>query len=101
MSTILAITYGLYFVLVGVRGNAPKLLTAITDEKQFLLWIIVMLVVAGLWETQKGAEVARPLAILIVMGFLLRNIATLKANAAALANSATLPTTAAGAAAGG
>lgn len=85
MAAILTLTYAIYFVLAGVRGNAPAMLRELQTEKQFLLWIIVMLVVAALWETESGEEVAKPLAILIVLGFLIRNIQTLRTNAAALA----------------
>lgn len=73
MSSILAIVYGFYFVLVGIRGNGPAFLAAVSQETQFLYWVIVLLVLAALWETDTGAELARPFAILIVVGFLLSN----------------------------
>ena len=84
MTTVLAIAYGLYLTLVGVHGNAPALFGEIGQERQFLYWIIVLLVVSALWETESGAEIAKPLAILIVIGFLLRNYSTLQKNAASL-----------------
>lgn len=84
MGAIIALTFALYFILVGVRGNAPALFAELANEKQFLLWIIVMLVVAALWESENAEQVAKPLAALIVMGFLIRNIQTLRTNAAAL-----------------
>lgn len=73
MAAILLFIYGLYFLGVGVRGNAGQLLTDIEQEKQFLYWVVVLLVIAALWETDSGAMVARPFAALIVLGFLLKN----------------------------
>lgn len=71
MSAILALVYGFYFVLVGIRGNAPSLFAMIGQEKQFLYWIVVLLVVAALWESETGEKLAKPLVVLIVIGFLL------------------------------
>jgi hypothetical protein len=84
MTTILTLAYGLFCVLVGARGNAPDLLTDLGQEKTFLYWIIVLLVVAALWESEVGEELAKPLVLLIIIGFLLRNWSTLTTNARAL-----------------
>lgn len=73
MGSLLLIAYGIYLTMVGVRGNAPELLNDLTDEAQFVDWIIVLLVVAGLWEFPAGERIAKPLAGLIVVGFLLKN----------------------------
>jgi hypothetical protein len=86
MPAILLIVYGIYLTAVGVRGNAPALGTALAGEKQFGYWIIVLLVVGALWEFPNGGKVAKPLAALIVIGFLLKssNYQTIAANARAL-----------------
>lgn len=73
MGSILLIVYGLYLVMVGIRGNAPTLMQDVAQEGQFAYWIAVLLVVAAMWETQSGEKVAKPLAALIVVGFLLKN----------------------------
>lgn len=65
--------YGIYFILVGVHGNATEFLTDITEEKQFLYWIVAIFVIVGLWESPVGEKVAKPFAVLIVLGFLLSN----------------------------
>ena len=85
MTAILAIIYGVYFVLVGVRGNALGLVNDLSQEGQFIYWVIVLLVVAALWETETGAQVARPLAALIIVGFLLVNWTKLVTNLRAVA----------------
>ena len=83
MNAILAILYGVFLTLVGVRGNGIRLAGALSQEGQFVYWVLVLLVVAALWETETGAQVARPLAFLIVVGFLLRNWQTIANNARA------------------
>lgn len=85
MNAILAILYGVFLILVGVRGNGIALAGALSREGQFIYWVLVLLVVAALWETETGAQVARPLAFLIVVGFLLRNWQTIVTNARAAA----------------
>jgi len=85
MNAILAILYGVFLILVGVRGNGIALAGALSQEGQFVYWVLVLLVVAAFWETETGAQVARPLAFLIVVGFLLRNWQTIVNNARAAA----------------
>ena len=73
MIGIAGVLYGVYFVLVGLHGNAPELLTDIQQEGQFLYWIVVLLVLAGLWQVDTGEEFTKPLIVLIIIGFLLHN----------------------------
>ena len=85
MVPILAVLYGVYVLLVGVRGNAQQLACNLSQEGQFIYWAIVLLVIAALWETTIGEQVAKPLAFLIVIGFLLKNWGKLVQNAHAVA----------------
>ena len=73
MPTLMLFVYGLYFILVGVHGNADELLTEVSQEKQFVYWLVAIFVVVGLWESPVGGKVAKPFAVLIVLGFLLSN----------------------------
>lgn len=73
MAGILLFIYGLFFIGTGIQGNAPQLLTEIESEKQFLYWIVILLVIGALWETESGEKIARPFVVLIVLGFLLKN----------------------------
>ncbi len=86
MAAVMAMVYGFYLITVGVRGNAPSLLQDVTQEGQFLYWIVVLFVLAALWETDTGEEIAKPFAALIVIGFLLTNgnYATIATNAKAI-----------------
>ena len=73
MGGLLLFMYGLYLLIVGVRGKAGDLLTQIEHEKQFVYWMVILLVLAALWETEEGEEIAKPFAALVVVGFLLKN----------------------------
>lgn len=80
MNAILAILYGVFLILVGIRGNAGQLANALTQEGQFVYWVIVLLVLAALWEFESGAELAKPFTALVIVAFLLRNWGTLSTN---------------------
>ena len=74
MLAIVSILYGVYFIVSGIQGNAPTAAHMLGQEGQFVYWIIVLMVLMALWETSVGAELARPLAVLIVLGWLLHQI---------------------------
>lgn len=74
MAVILVILYAFYFILVGAQGNASEFLSMVGQEKQFLYWTIVLLIVAGLWNLGgAGSKFGPAFAALIVIGFLLAN----------------------------
>ncbi len=73
MNSLFLVIYGLYFVLVGFAGNAEELATDVTQETEFVYWIVAIAAVALLWESPVGGKVAKPFAVLIVLGFLLNN----------------------------
>lgn len=74
MLALVAILYGVFFVVAGVEGNAPTVAHLVGQEGQFLYWIVVILILLALWETDTGSEIAKPLAVLIVLGWLLHSI---------------------------
>ncbi len=73
MSSLIGVLYGVYFVLVGLRGNAPAFIKAIEGEGQFIYWLAVLLVMAGVWQVDTGEEFTKPFIVLLVVGFLLHN----------------------------
>lgn len=83
MTSIAALVYGAFLILVGMRGNAAQLVTELGKEGRFVYWILLLFIIAALWETPVGAGVARPLIVLVIVAFLLRNWQTLTANARA------------------
>lgn len=87
MAVILVILYAFYFIIVGAAGGANQFLTMAAQEKQFLYWVIVLLIVAALWNLGGvGSKFGPAFAVLIVAGFLLtnKNGLTLFKNAAAI-----------------
>lgn len=93
MPTLMLFVYGLYLLFVGVNGNADELFTELSQEKQFIYWLVAIFVVVGLWESPIGGKVAKPFAALIVLGFLLKNnnYATILNNAKATMQGSTVP----------
>lgn len=93
MGTILTILYGIYFIMVGIEGNADEFFTDITQETQFIYWLIAFFIIAGLWESPVAEKVAKPMALLIVIGFLLsnNNYTTIKNNFDALMTGTPVP----------
>jgi hypothetical protein len=71
MDSIILTLAGIYFLMVGIQGNALNFFAALAADETFLYWIIAILVITALWETDYGAEIAKPAALLIVLGFLL------------------------------
>ena len=59
MVAILAVLYGVFVALVGVRGNAAQLAGNLSQEGQFVYWAAVLLVIAALWESAVGEQVAK------------------------------------------
>lgn len=70
MLPVLLIVYAFYVIAVGVKGNGTKLITQIETEKQFLYWVLVIFILAALWESPYLSKVAKPLAVLVILGFL-------------------------------
>ena len=73
MLPVLFIVYALYLIGVGIKGNGQKLLTQVQSEKQFLYWILVILILSALWESPYFSKLAKPLVVLVILGFLLHN----------------------------
>jgi hypothetical protein len=73
MLPVLLVLYAIYFLIVGINGNASSLISQVETEKQFIYWALVILIVMALWDTQTGEKIAKPFAFLIVLGFLLHN----------------------------
>jgi hypothetical protein len=71
MDAVLFTIGGLYLIMVGVHGNAMPFFSAVAGEQEFLYWVVAIFVITALWESPYGAQIARPLAALVVMGFLL------------------------------
>jgi hypothetical protein len=74
--------YGLFFFLVALNGNAGPLVTDLkADMGHFLPWLIVAAVLGGLYDYDYTHAFALAFLLLVILGFMLMNFSTLKAEA--------------------
>jgi hypothetical protein len=80
MSSALVGLYGIYFVLVGIYGNSDKLLKFVEDNgKDFLVWILAIVVLAALYRVKAIRPAVKPFIALAVLVFVLKNWSTISA----------------------
>lgn len=80
MSYGLVGAYALYFILVGVHGNASPLLTLVQrDGRNFLPWILAILVLRALYSSETLRPAVKPFIALALLTFTLRNYNTIAA----------------------
>lgn len=80
MNALLIGIYGIYFVLVGLSGNAPALVQATKQQAGgFLPWAIGIAVLSVAYEYPGTRKMAQPFIILLILSFILSNFDNLKA----------------------
>jgi hypothetical protein len=68
--------YGLYFVFVGIRGNAGALVTNVQqDGKNFLPWVLAVLVLRAAYASDTLRPMVKPFIGLAALTFFLKNYA--------------------------
>lgn len=68
--------YGLYFVFVGIRGNAPALVNNVQqDGKNFIPWVLAILVLRAAYSSDTLKPMVKPFIGLAALTFFLRNYA--------------------------
>lgn len=66
--------YGLYFVFVGLHGNAGKLVTNVQqDGKNFIPWVLAILVLRAMYASDTLKPMVKPFIGLAALTFFLRN----------------------------
>jgi hypothetical protein len=66
--------YGLYFVFVGIRGNAGKLVDNVQqDGKNFIPWVLAILVLRAMYASDTLKPMVKPFIGLAALTFFLRN----------------------------
>ncbi len=66
--------YGIYFILVGIHGNAGKLATVVEDNgREFLVWILAILVLRALYNVPVLRPAVKPFIALAALTFVLTN----------------------------
>lgn len=84
--------YGLYLLLVVIRGNGGKFTDDLThDMGGFLPWLIVAAVLGGLYEFEPTHKIAGWFLVLVVTAFVLKNYGNLQKTFGAIYNTATTP----------
>lgn len=72
--------YGLYFVFVGMRGNAGALTTNVSqDGKNFIPWILAILVLRAAYASDTLRPMVKPFIGLAALTFFLKNYAKVTA----------------------
>lgn len=74
MSYGLVGAFAIYFVLVGINGNSSKLVTLVErDGRQFLPWILAILVLRALYNVESLRPMVKPFIGLAILTFVLKN----------------------------
>lgn len=68
--------YGLYFVFVGIRGNAATLVNNVQqDGKNFIPWVLAILVLRAAYSSDTLKPMVKPFIGLAALTFFLKNYA--------------------------
>lgn len=79
MNALIIGTYGIFFLLVGLAGNAPKFLEmAKEDAGGFLPWAVGVGVLAIAYEYPATRKMAQPFIFLLILSFVLMNFSSLQ-----------------------
>ncbi|MGC8541035.1 MAG: hypothetical protein ACP5QA_10450 [Phycisphaerae bacterium] len=66
--------YALYFIFVGIKGNAEELAAFVeANGRNFLPWILAILVLRALYTVKTLQPMVKPFIALAVLVFVLRN----------------------------
>lgn len=70
--------YALYLIFVGSNGNSKQLKDYLsTDAKQFSAWLIAILVLRALYQSDTLRPVVKPFIGLAILTFTLKNYSTI------------------------
>ena len=65
--------YGVFFLAVVFAGNGDALVLAVReDARDFLPWLIAVILLAALAESDKTKPLVAPFALLLLLNFVLR-----------------------------
>jgi hypothetical protein len=69
--------YGLYFVFVGIRGNASTLANDVSqDGKNFIPWLLTILILRAAYSSETLRPMVKPFIGLAALTFFLKNYAS-------------------------
>lgn len=78
MSSAILGLYGVFVVLVAYHGNSSALLASVSQEKAFVPWVIVILVLASLEANSATHKFVAPFAALAIITFLVTKFTTVQ-----------------------
>jgi hypothetical protein len=68
--------YGIYFIFVGISGNADKLSQNVqSDAKNFIPWLLAILVLRAAYSSDTLRPMVKPFIGLAALTFFLKNYA--------------------------
>jgi hypothetical protein len=72
--------YGIYLVVIGVRGEVDQLQAKLgQDLPHFVPWAIAIVILIVMSQTEATAEVVKPFVGLLILAFFLKNFGTMSA----------------------
>jgi hypothetical protein len=72
--------YAIYFIMVGMRGNAQALLTdAQNDGKGYIVWIVAIIILRAMYGSDTLRPLVKPFIALAALTFVLKNYKTISA----------------------
>lgn len=84
--------YGLYLLLVAIKGNGGKFVNQLqADAPGFLPWLIAAAVLGALYQYDKTRTFAGAFLLLAVITFVTKNFASLKSQFGAIYNASLAP----------
>lgn len=79
--------YGIYLIVVGVRGETDKLQAQLqVDMPGFVPWALAIVVLIILAQTEATAKVVKPFVFLLILSFVLKNFGNLSSEITKLRN---------------
>lgn len=71
--------YGVYLLMMGVQGNTNEFIDLLkTDIRKFIPWIMSLLIIAILSESEHTKKIVAPFMGLVVLSFALQNRQTIE-----------------------
>lgn len=79
MSSLFLGLYGIYMILVAVRGNASEALNLLQeDAPNYLPWLIAILVLAVMNDFETTQPIVKPFIALLVIAFVVKNFSSVQ-----------------------
>jgi hypothetical protein len=69
--------FALYFIFVGIKGNAKTLANnAQSDGREFMVWILAIIILRAMYQSEKARPVVGAFSALVLTSFFIMNYKT-------------------------